>query len=105
MVGCPYETESTLKETFDLIKEIRPGSSIHCSIFRPYPATKSYSLCRRKGWLSGRRFKGFFIDSQLDLPHLSRGVIIKYQRKIAALSEDFFSLVKDKTVDERPGIR
>jgi len=92
IVGCPYENESTLKETFELIRSIEPHSSVSCSIFKPYPGTKSYLLCKQKGWLSRRKFSGFFADSRLNLPGLSRQTISKYQRKIVMLSPDFFSL-------------
>lgn len=88
MVGCPGETEATLKETYDLIKKIKPDSSIHCSIFKPYPGTKSYLLCKHKGWLKQKNFYGYFSDSQLKLPKLSASMIKKYQYKIQALSND-----------------
>ena len=104
MVGCPGENKSTLEETYNLIKEIKPDSSDHCSIFKPYPGTRSYFLCKQKGWIAKRRFFGYFIDSQLNLPGLSRIAIKKYQLKIRALSEDIFSIIKLRIDNEKKGL-
>lgn len=70
MVGLPYETVASIKETIQINREIGPDS-IFCSIFYPYPGTVLYDLCQKKGWLSPRQVSSFFESvSVLDQPSI-----------------------------------
>ncbi|HOX87191.1 MAG TPA: radical SAM protein [bacterium] len=44
MVGIPGETKSTIQETIDLNKRLKPDK-IHVSLFHPYPGTELYDQC------------------------------------------------------------
>lgn len=85
MVGLPYETEENIRETITLNKKIKP-LRMGVSVFRPYPGTEIYELCKKKGWISGREIVSYFEDiSILDMPQLSNSKIT-YHYKIFKLA-------------------
>ncbi|PIN86212.1 hypothetical protein COV19_05380 [Candidatus Woesearchaeota archaeon CG10_big_fil_rev_8_21_14_0_10_44_13] len=72
MIGLPDESIEDFKETIQCIRESQPDEA-RLGIFFPYPGTKIYRLCRKKGLLKGR------IDNRmerrvavLDLPGFSK---------------------------------
>lgn len=87
MVGLPYETEQTVEDTVRLNREIRPDT-VFCSMFFPYPGTKSHEICRRNGWLTGRNIRSYFEDdSALNQPGISA-------RRVAWVHSIFVELVR-----------
>lgn len=48
MVGFPWETEETLRDTVNAIKKIKADNIIY-SIFMPYPGTEAFEYCKEKG--------------------------------------------------------
>lgn len=48
MVGFPQETIDTLNDTFTAIKKVKCDSVIY-SIFTPYPGTRAFEYCKKKG--------------------------------------------------------
>jgi radical SAM superfamily enzyme YgiQ (UPF0313 family) len=48
MVGFPWETEETLKDTRVAMKKSK-SDMIHYSIFTPYPGTEIFQFCKEKG--------------------------------------------------------
>ena len=52
MVGFPYETEETFKQTMDFIPKLKADSVIF-SIFTPYPGSEIYDECMREGIIDG----------------------------------------------------
>lgn len=80
MVGLPYETVDTIRDTIEINREICPDY-IFCSIFYPYPGTEVYELCRRNGWLSHRDVSSYFESvSVLDQPSIqAREVTFYYE--------------------------
>lgn len=70
MIGVPYETEETIKETIALNKKIR-ADSLQVSIFYPYPKTKLAQVCKEKGWISNRKVRSYRETSILDQPSIS----------------------------------
>ena len=48
MVGFPWETEETLKDTLNAIKKVNADQTIY-SIFMPYPGTEAFEYCKEKG--------------------------------------------------------
>lgn len=78
MIGVPYETEENIKETIALNKKIKP-LRMGVSVFRPYPGTELYELCKKKGWMSDRKIDSFFEGvSILNLPTISPAKISYY---------------------------
>ncbi|MCR4322403.1 MAG: B12-binding domain-containing radical SAM protein [Candidatus Brocadiaceae bacterium] len=51
MVGFPWETEETLRDTIDAIKKIKADDTLY-SIFMPYPGTEAFEYCKEKGLVS-----------------------------------------------------
>ncbi len=45
MFGLPYETQSMMEETVELMARIKPGR-MRWAIFFPFPGTKSYTICK-----------------------------------------------------------
>jgi len=85
MIGLPCETEKTILDTIKLNRAVNPYR-MGASIFRPYPGTESYDLCRKKGWISKRKVSSYFDDiSILDQPSISKEKI-KYYYKIFRIS-------------------
>lgn len=80
MVGLPFETPQTLRETVALNQEIQPDQ-VFCSVFFPYPGTQSYELCRSKGWISDTTVSSYFAhESALHQPTISpRDVVFTHE--------------------------
>jgi radical SAM superfamily enzyme YgiQ (UPF0313 family) len=55
IVGFPWETEGTLRDTFAAMQRLPPEVQIVYSIFTPYPNTEAFELCKRYG-LVGENF-------------------------------------------------
>ena len=76
MVGLPFETPQTLRETVALNQEIQPDY-VFCSIFYPYPGTQSWELCRAQGWIADTAVPSYFAhESALDQPSISRREVV-----------------------------
>lgn len=76
MVGLPYETPQTLRDTVRLNQEIQPDQ-VFCSVFFPYPGTQSWELCRAQGWIAGTAVPSYFAhESALNQPTISRREVI-----------------------------
>lgn len=91
MIGLPGETVENIEETIQLNKVIKPEIT-NSSIFRPYPGTELYDYCKDKNWLSNRRVSGYFEESVLDQPTLSKEdtyfyqMLFYYENKIPRLA-------------------
>lgn len=72
MVGIPGETEQTIQETIALNRILQPNK-MHVSIFRPYPGTELYDLCKEKGYLLDLEIDSYFQPiASVDLPTISK---------------------------------
>ncbi len=50
MIGFPHETEETLDDTIEAIKQVfKLGGDVVYSIFTPYPGTELFQFCKEKG--------------------------------------------------------
>ncbi len=79
MIGLPFETRATIKDTVRLNHEIRPDE-VFCSVFQPYPGTELYDLCRERGWLTGQSTGSYFENEYvLSQPGISRQDVLYYQ--------------------------
>jgi anaerobic magnesium-protoporphyrin IX monomethyl ester cyclase len=50
LIGTPWETRDTLRETFAVMKKIK--GLLGYSIFTPYPGTEAFDYCRREGLIT-----------------------------------------------------
>jgi len=78
MIGLPGETRRNIEETFQLNKTIKPDIR-SVTIFRPYPGTALYDYCAERKWISNRSVSGYWEESILDQPTLSREDTYFYQ--------------------------
>jgi len=78
MLGLPGETCEDIEETIRLNKLIRPDLK-NITIFRPYPGTELYEYCKEKNWISSRKVSGYWEESILDQPSLSKEDTYFYQ--------------------------
>ncbi len=79
MIGVPYETCETAEKTIALNKEI--SADMKClTVFRPYPGTELYDLCRKNGWISNRQVHGYYEDSILDQPSMAKDDVYFYHK-------------------------
>ncbi|MCA9771657.1 MAG: radical SAM protein [Myxococcales bacterium] len=86
MVGLPFETPQTCLETVKMNAE----GNVHemqVSIFYPFPATESYEICRKNGWLAGeaKYVEDYFTDSVLNLPTIEREHIVFFRNNFKRL--------------------
>lgn len=80
IIGVPGESEKEIKDTITLNRKIKPGI-VGVSIFRPYPGTKLYNICKENGWISKRNIVSFYEGvSMLDLPTISHQKISCYYK-------------------------
>ena len=79
IVGIPFEGLQEILDTVKLNAIIQPTST-HVSILQPYPYTRIYDLCIARGWVKEKQAKGFFTESVLELPTLSkRDILFAYR--------------------------
>jgi len=79
MIGVPYETCETAEKTIGFNKEI--NADMKClTIFRPYPGTELYELCKKNGWISDRQVHGYYEDSVLNQPSISADDVYFYHK-------------------------
>ncbi|MDO9540986.1 MAG: radical SAM protein [Kiritimatiellia bacterium] len=79
MIGVPYETRATAEKTIELNREI--NADLKClTVFRPYPGTELYDLCKSKGWISNRQIHGYYEDSILNQPSITGEDVYFYHK-------------------------
>jgi len=78
MIGIPYETESTIRESVDRARRLRPDG-FSTTIFFPYPGTALRDLCQREGWMSRRCAASYTYGSILDRPSISHVAVERYR--------------------------
>ena len=69
IIGFPDETRQTVEELFRLNEAIAPNRA-QVSIFYPYPGTKLYDRCAKRGFLTGTERANYFEQSVLALPFI-----------------------------------
>jgi len=81
MIGVPFETCKTIRETIEVNRSAKP-ESILCTIFMPFEGTKLGNICKENGWIknSPTELPEYYYDSVLSLPTISRRELISYQR-------------------------
>jgi radical SAM superfamily enzyme YgiQ (UPF0313 family) len=78
MIGIPFETESTIRESIELARRLRLGA-VSPTMFYPYPGTRLADLCHREGWVSGRSASSYYYGSILDQPSISHVAVERYR--------------------------
>jgi anaerobic magnesium-protoporphyrin IX monomethyl ester cyclase len=58
LLGLPWETSETFKETINFAKEIKPDSA-QFAVVVPHPGTELYDICIKKGWLKYESWEDF----------------------------------------------
>jgi radical SAM superfamily enzyme YgiQ (UPF0313 family) len=85
MIGVPGDTESTIRDTMELNRLIRPHH-LQISIFYPFPATPLYDRCVAEGLAKVDESTSVFHSRPvLDLPGLSREKLLALHREFVAL--------------------
>lgn len=81
MIGIPFETEKTIKETIKLNRKTKTDE-MFVSIFRPLPGTDIYDLCKKKGFeLEESKSHSYFANTySLIQPTIDKKTIEYYFR-------------------------
>ncbi len=80
MIGLPYETPATIRETIRLNRKLR-ANVVFASVFLPFPGTDLYELCRNAGWVTDRRVRSYFEHSSvLEQPTIGSAEVAYYHR-------------------------
>ena len=58
LIGLPWETEETFRETLEFAKELKSDSA-QFAVVVPHPGTELYDLCKEKGWLKFDSWEDF----------------------------------------------
>jgi len=85
MIGVPGDTESTIRDTMELNRIIRPHH-LQVSIFYPFPATPLYDKCVSEGYAQVDESTSVFHSRPvLDLPGLPRDKLLALHKEFVAL--------------------
>jgi radical SAM superfamily enzyme YgiQ (UPF0313 family) len=85
MLGLPYETEQTIRQTIDLNRRIRPDR-VHVTLFQPYPGTALFRFCQEKGLLEPRRVGDYYAEATIVRnPMLPKQILYEYLRNFVSL--------------------
>ena len=84
MLGLPFDTESTLKETIEFAKTIK-AEHVFFWITLPFPGTPLYEMAKEKGRFLYDPYQGFpgYEEGKavVDFPHLPAKLIEYYYKK------------------------
>jgi hypothetical protein len=69
MVGFPYETEKSLRDTVKAMKKAYCDYLVY-SIFTPYPGTEAFEFCKKEGMI-GNNYDVSLYNHQSPLNHFS----------------------------------
>ena len=58
LLGLPWETHETVRETIEFAKDLKPDSA-QFAVVVPHPGTELYNLCNEKGWLKFDSWEDF----------------------------------------------
>jgi anaerobic magnesium-protoporphyrin IX monomethyl ester cyclase len=80
MIGLPYETPKTIRQTIRLNRKLR-ANVVFASVFLPFPGTDLYDLCQKEGWITPRTVKSYFEhQSVLEQPTITSHQVAYYHR-------------------------
>lgn len=85
MIGFPWDTEETIKETINFAIKLNPDSS-QFGVVTPFPNTPLYQMLTNSGiqvsndW-GDYLLKGDKINFAFNLPHLPKEVLKKYIKR------------------------
>jgi radical SAM superfamily enzyme YgiQ (UPF0313 family) len=78
ILGLPEETESTILDTIDLLKEIRP-TLIRMTFLQPYEGTYLYDYCKEHNLFKGYLPHDSFFESPLNLGTIDDRTLLYYK--------------------------
>lgn len=89
--GLPGETEQSIKDTFNLIKEIRPDGIV-ANIATPLPGTELYNIAENNGWITNRNWANYYFlgrtDSVVQLPTIERKKVVEAYLKLQRMADN-----------------
>jgi anaerobic magnesium-protoporphyrin IX monomethyl ester cyclase len=92
MIGLPGETRADIDQTLSLNAELEPDD-FECFVFYPYPGTRLFQTCRRKGFLPENGSKLPFNNrrSILNIPDLTKDDIEHYYNIFTKVRENAYA--------------
>jgi len=85
MLGIPFETEETIRQTVALNRKIRPDR-VHVTLFQPYPGTALFRLCEEEGLLEPGGASDYYGETtRVKNPKLPKSVLYEYLRSFVSL--------------------
>lgn len=79
LIGLPWETEETFRDTVEFAKELKPDSA-QFAVVVPHPGTELYDICIKKGWLKFNSWEDFDCRKALiETENLSTEDVEKYR--------------------------
>lgn len=81
ILGLPGETKKTIKNTYNLVKELNPDY-LNVNIATPFPGTKLYGLAEEKSWIQSRNWKEYtHFDAVMRVNDLSTNDLNEQRKK------------------------
>jgi len=88
LFGIPGETKTTIRETIEFAKKIKPDSA-QFAVVIPHPGTELYQVCKNNDWLKYTTWEDFSAcHSLIETPELSRKDVER--ARIRAYREFYF---------------
>jgi radical SAM superfamily enzyme YgiQ (UPF0313 family) len=85
MLGLPYETEETLRQTVELNRKARPDR-VHVTLFQPYPGSALTRLCEKRGLLDSTSARDYYEEATIVRNEsLPKSVLYDYLRNFVSL--------------------
>ncbi len=79
MIGLPFETEDTIKQTFDLIRDVKTNFQV--SILCPFKGTDIYETYEKNGYFKKKKqVLSYYEKSFATFPNISDRKLLAYQR-------------------------
>lgn len=89
--GLPGENEESIRDTFELVKEIKPDI-ISSHIATPLPGTEFFDLAENNKWLIDKNWANYYFvgrtDSMVNLPTIEREKVVKAYLALQKMGDD-----------------
>jgi len=89
--GLPGETEQSIQDTFNLIRDIRPDGIV-ANIATPLPGTELYNMAENGEWITNRDWANYYIvgraDSVMQLPTIERKKVVEAYLKLQKMADN-----------------
>lgn len=89
--GLPGETEQSIKDTFDLVREIKPDGIV-ANIATPLPGTEFFDVAEKNRWIVNKNWENYYFlgrtESVMNLPTIERRKVIGAYLRLQKIADN-----------------